>query len=76
MGRTVLIHPLLEPEYSTWVMTAEGESLCTILRGLSESQLDSFSKFYSHHLDKCGGKILGGQYDHPRSRTIDKDRGS
>lgn len=47
-----LIHPLLEPEYSTWVMTAEGESLCTILMGLSESQLDSFSKFYSHHLDK------------------------
>lgn len=46
-----LIHPLLEPEYSTWVMTAEGESLQTILRELSESQLDSFSQFYSSHLD-------------------------
>ena len=46
-----LIHPLLEPEYSTWVMTAEGESLQTILNGLSEAQLHSFSEFYSHHID-------------------------
>ena len=47
-----LIHPLLEPEYSTWVMTAEGESLKTILGQLSESQLNSFSQFYSQHLSK------------------------
>jgi hypothetical protein len=46
-----LIHPLLEPEYSTWVMTAEGESLQTILNGLSEHQLKSFSEFYSHYVD-------------------------
>jgi hypothetical protein len=42
-----LIHPLLEPEYSTWIMTAEGESLLTILKQLDEKQLDSFAEFYS-----------------------------
>jgi len=45
-----LIHPLLEPEYSTWVMSAEGESLYTVLSQLSESQVNSFSDFYSNHI--------------------------
>ncbi len=51
-----LIHPLLEPEYSTWIMTAEGESLLTILGQLDDQKLASFSDFYSRFVDTNSAK--------------------